>query len=113
MQLRLKKDKFVLKARAENLTDWQRDRLAGWRADFPDIGVAYDLMEAFYQIYDADSRQEAKLRFDTWRASIPPAMWQHWKLILVTFGSWDNEIYAFFDVVEDVGKRLTNAYTEC
>lgn len=113
MQLRLKKDKFVLKTRAENLTDWQRDRLTGWRADFPDIGVAYDLKEEFYRIYDATSRQEAKLRFDTWRANIPGSMWQHWKPILVTFGNWDNEIYAFFDVVEEAGKRLTNAYTEC
>ncbi len=33
--------------------------------------------------------------------------------ILTTFGNWDNEIFAFFDVVEDGGKRLTNAYTEC
>lgn len=113
MQLRLKKDKFVLKTRAENLTAWQRERLDGWRADFPDIGTAYDLKEAFYRIYDTGSRQEAKLRFDTWRASIPAAMWKHWQPILVTFGNWDNEIYAFFDVVQEAGKQLTNAYTEC
>lgn len=113
MQLRLKKDKFVLKTRAENLSDWQAERLTSWRADFPDIGVAYDLKEEFYRIYDAGSRQEAKLRFDTWRANIPSAMWKHWEPILTTFGNWDNEIFAFFDVVQEAGKVLTNAYTEC
>lgn len=113
MQLRLKKDKFVLKTRAGNLTDWQKDKLVSWRADFPDIGVAYDLKEEFYRIYDAANRREAKLRFDTWRSHIPPTMWKHWQPVLVTFGNWDNEIYAFFDVVEEAGKRLTNAYTEC
>lgn len=40
-------------------------------------------------------------------------MWLHSKPILVTFGNRDNDIYAFFDVVEAAGKRLTNTYTEC
>lgn len=53
------------------------------------------------------------MRFDTWRSHIPPTMWKHWPPILVTFCNWDNEIYAFFDVIEEAGKRLTNAYTEC
>lgn len=113
LKLRLKKDKFVLKTRAANLSDWQRGRLEEWRSDFPDIGIAYDLKEEFYRIYDAKTRQEAKLRFDTWRANIPSAMWKHWNPILTTFGNWDNEVFAFFDVIEAGGKRLTNAYTEC
>jgi len=113
MQLRLKKDKFVLKTRAGNLDEWQQERLTAWRADFPDIGIAYDLKEAFYRIYDAGSRQEAKLRFHTWRANIPSTMWKHWEPILTTFGNWENEIFAFFDVVQEGGKVLTNAYTEC
>ncbi|AKU11279.1 transposase, IS204/IS1001/IS1096/IS1165 family protein [Azoarcus sp. CIB] len=113
MQLRLKKDKFVLNTRASNLTDWQKDRLASWRADFPDIAIAYDLKEEFYRIYDAANRREAKMRFDTWCSRIPPTMWKHWQPILVTFDNWGNEIYAFFDVLEEACKRLTNAYTEC
>lgn len=113
MQLRLKKDKFVLKTRAQKLDDWQIERLTSWRSDFPDIGMAYDLKEEFYRIYDAANRQEAMLRFDVWRANIPSAMSKHWAPILTTFGNWDNEIFAFFDVVQEAGKALTNAYTEC
>lgn len=74
MQLGLKNDSFALKTRAGNLDDWQEDRLSAWRAAFPEIGIAYDLKQEFYRLYDAANRHEAKLRFDIWRSRIPPTM---------------------------------------
>lgn len=113
MKLRLKKDQWTLKTRAHNLDDWQKAKLAEWRQDFPILGTAYDLKEAFYSIYDAGSRMEAKLRFDTWRASIPSPMAKYWQPILTTWGNWEEEILSFFDVIEERGRHMTNAYTEC
>ncbi len=106
-QLKLKQDKYVLKTRAHNLSDWQREKLDSWRELFPPIGVVYDLKEAYYRIYDAKSRQEAKLRFDTWLKSIPSEQWVHWQAVLTCWGNWEKEILAFFDC------PITNAYTEC
>lgn len=106
-QLKLKHDKYILKSRAHNLEDWQREKLDAWRELFPDIGTVYDLKEAYYRIYDAKSRQEAKLRFDTWLKTIPAEQWSHWSDILTTWGNWEKEILAFFEV------PITNAYTEC
>lgn len=113
MKLRLKKDQWTLKTRQHNLDDWQKAKLAEWRYDFPLLGTAYDIKEEFYRIYDAGSRREAKLRFDTWRAAIPGTMSKYWQPILTTWGNWEEEILAFFDIVEASDRALTNAYTEC
>jgi transposase len=40
-------------------------------------------------------------------------MWKYWEPILTTFGNWEKEVLSFFDVIEQRGKHLTNAYTEC
>ena len=112
-KLKLKKDQWTLKTRAEHLSIEQRAKLDSWRNDFPLIGVAYDLKEEFYRIYDAGSRQEAKLRFDTWRSKIPQELMAYWAPILTCWGNWENEILMFFDVIAQSGKHLTNAYTEC
>jgi len=106
-QLKLKHDKYVLKTREHNLEDWQREKLAGWRAVFPDIGIVYDLKEEHYRIYDAKTPQEARARFNTWRNNIPSTQSHYWRDILTTGGNWENEILAFF------GCPITNAYTEC
>ena len=111
-QLRLKQDKFVLKTRAHNLADWQRAKLDTWRADFPEIGMAYDTKEAYYRIYDAGSRQEAKLRFDIWRTSLPPAHGKYWKSIRITWGYWENEILAF-GVPERADARHLSPWSGC
>lgn len=113
MKLRLKKDHWTLNTRADSLDDWQKGKLTEWRQFFPLIGTVYDLKEEFYRIYDAGTRQEAQMRFDTWRNNIPPVLWPHWKPILTLWGNWENEILSFFDVMASGGKRLTHAYTEC
>jgi transposase len=112
-KLKLKKDQWTLKTRAEHLSDEQKAKLESWRQDFPLIGEAYDLKEEFYRIYDAGSRQEARLRFDTWRSHLPNDLAPYWQPILTCWGNWENEILMFFDVTAESGKRLTNAYTEC
>jgi len=113
MKLRLKKDHWTLKTREDNLDDWQKEKLDSWRSDFPLIGVTYDLKEEFYNIYESGSRQEAKERFNIWRSHIPSELASHWKELLTCWGNWENEILNFFDVNEQSGKKLTNAYTEC
>lgn len=106
-QLRLKHDKYVLKTRAPNLEDWQKEKLDGWRDMFPTIGVVYDLKEEFYDIYDSKTKREAKARFEVFVKNIPPEQWEHWSDLLRCWGNWEKEILEFFET------PITNAYTEC
>ena len=106
-KLKLKKDKFILKTREANLSDWDREQLARWRREVPLIGTIYDLKEEFYRIYEAKSAQEARMRFDTWRHHIPHEVGEFWGPILITWGNWEREIFAYWD------HPITNAYTEC
>jgi transposase len=106
-QLRLKHDKYVLKTRAPNLEDWQKEKLDGWREMFPTIGVVYDLKEEFYDIYDSKTKREAKARFEVFVKNIPPEQWEHWSDLLRCWGNWEKEILEFFET------PITNAYTEC
>lgn len=106
-KLKLKKDKFILKTRERSLTDWERTQLQMWRQDFPILGTAYDLKEEFYRIYDAQTQQEARLRFNTWKNNIPPELAKYFEPILVTWSNWDKEIFEYWN------HPITNAYTEC
>lgn len=106
-KLKLKKDKFILKTREHALSAWERSQLEMWRHEFPVIGATYDLKEEFYRIYDAQTEQEARLRFHTWRNHIPVDMMKYWESILVTWQNWDKEIFEYWNHL------ITNAYTEC
>lgn len=52
-------DRFVLLKRERNLTDKERFSLGGWVQNYPLLGEAYRLKEAFYGVYDAKSRSDA------------------------------------------------------
>ena len=106
-KLKLKKDKFILKTRERSLTDWERAQLQSWRQNFPILGTAYDLKEEFYRIYDAQTQQEARLRFNTWKNNIPGELAKYFEPILVTWANWDREIFEYWN------HPITNAYTEC
>jgi transposase len=106
-KLKLKKDKFILKTREHELTEWERAQVEMWRKEFPVIGVTYDLKEEFYRIYDAKTEAEARLRFHTWRHNIPDHLGKYWAPILVTWGNWEKEIFEYWN------HPITNAYTEC
>lgn len=112
-QLKLKKDRFIMRTRPYNMSELEKSQLAMWRQDFPLLGIAYDVKEEFFRIYDAKDRQEAILRFKTWKAGIPEAMLPYWEAIFVTYENWGDEIFNFFDLVQQRGSKLTNAYTEC
>lgn len=106
-KLKLKKDKFILKTREKNLTDWDREQLKTWRESFPILGTTYDLKEEFYRIYDARNVEEARLKFTVWKGKIPESLLKYWEPILTTWTNWDKEIFEYWN------HPITNAYTEC
>lgn len=99
-------DRFVLLKRAHDLTDQDRLLLNGWTKNYPELGEAYRLKEAYYGIYEATDRFEAEQRYQAWSYSVPPELRAYWQPILTAWGNWMPYILAYFE------HPLTNAYTE-
>lgn len=101
--------KALLRMRFKNLDEKGRFGLGMWLDNEPAIKVAYDLKEAFYDIYDAPTKNEAGARLDAWRDSVPVTMKKGKKSfapLLTATKNWRNEILAFFD------HPISNGYTE-
>jgi transposase len=101
--------KALLRMRFKNLDEKGRFGLGMWLDNEPAIKVAYDLKEAFYDIYDAPTKKEAGARLDAWRDSVPVTMKKGKKSfapLLTATKNWRNEILAFFD------HPISNGYTE-
>lgn len=106
-RVKLMRDRFILLKRPNEITTAERDLMGPWFEAFPTLGLAYELKEGFFGIWEnASSRQGAEVLFDAWKARITPDVEAHFKPILTAFENWHEEIFAYFD------HPITNAYTE-
>lgn len=103
---KLMHDRFVLLRRNRDLTDDQRATLATWRTTFPKLGRAYDIKEAFYDVWDAPNRFKAAEQFRTWEYGIEGDQIAAFQPLLTAWRNWEQEILAYFE------HRETNAVTE-
>lgn len=100
-------DRFVLLNRERDLTDNARLSLSGWTRNYPPLGEAYRLKEAFFRIYeDCDTRDLARRRYDAWSRSIPAEIAPAFADLTRAWTNWEPYILAYFD------HPITNAYTE-
>lgn len=102
----LMRDRFVLLKRRHELTDAEYMRFSGWTLNYPEIGHAYELKEAFFEIWDCQSRHQAQAAYYAWMRQITPDMKVHFDPLIKAVGNWHDEIFAYFD------HPITNAYTE-
>ncbi len=102
----LMRDRFVLLKRRHDLTDQEALLLSGWTENFPALKAAYELKEAFFDIYRSQTRHEALLAYAAWRQNIPQELTEAFRPLTTAVENWKDEIFAYFD------RRLTNAYTE-
>lgn len=79
-----------------------------WTQNVPQLGVAYDLKEAFFDIYDLSNRRQATTAVAGWLAALPPdpVIVQAFHPLTTALANWQPEILAYFD------HRITNSYTE-
>lgn len=99
-------DRFVLLKREHDLTDKERFNLDGWVQNYPLLGEAYRLKEAFYGVYEAKSQSDAVRAYEQWQKSIPPELHDHFHELTRAFQNWMPDILAYFT------HPVTNAYTE-
>jgi len=99
----------LLRMRKKNLDEKGRFNLQMWLDNEPDVGVAYNLKESFFDIYDAPNKEAAALLLDEWRKSVPDSMKvgeKSFKPLLTAVKNWRKEILNYFDY------PITNGYTE-
>ncbi|MDR7318936.1 ISL3 family transposase [Brevibacillus nitrificans] len=99
-------DRFILLKRKKELDGKGFLTLDLWTKNYPDLGVAYNLKESFFDIWDCETKDEAIQMYRQWEASIPDSMRAAFEPLTRAMGNWSEEIFNYFD------HRITNAYTE-
>lgn len=102
----LMRDRFVLLKRERDLTDQERLLMDGWTKNYPLLGEAYRLKEAFNGIYDCQTPDKAYEAFGDWYKSIPHGLHGHFEPLTKAVQNWMPEIMTYFE------HPITNAYTE-
>jgi len=100
-------DRFVLLKRERTLNDQERLNLDGWTKNYPALGEAYRLKEAFYAIYeDSDSSESALRRYEAWSKDVSSEIRPYFHDLIRAFTNWQPFILNYFEY------PVTNAYTE-
>ena len=99
-------DRFILLKRHKELTEMEKVTLDLWTKNHPSLGIAYELKESFFELWDIDSRQKAYLKYHDWKAKIPKELQPAFEPLTKAMENWEAEIFSYFD------HRITNAYTE-
>lgn len=99
-------DRFVLLKRESELTDKETLLLSGWVRNYPDLGLAHQLKEEFFKIYDSKSAAEALARFAAWDIAVTHEVRDAFADLIRAWRNWQPYIVSYFD------HPITNAYTE-
>ncbi|MDQ0255562.1 transposase [Evansella vedderi] len=103
----LKKDRYVLLTRKSELNDFDDQlKLQIWTDNFPLLGIGYELKERFFDIYEAESMDEAYQLYQSWLTEIPKELMPYFDPLIKSMTNWEEEIFNYFNV------SITNAYTE-
>lgn len=105
----LKHDRKIMLMRRDDLTDQQRFILGVWLDNFADLGKAYLLKEAFYDIYSFPTKYHAEMAYQVWLEDLnkqSDLIQESFSEITTFMENWREPIFNYFDV------RATNAYTE-
>lgn len=96
----------LLRLHGYKLNEEATEEVTAIRDKFPLVDDAYRTKEAFYTIWDAESRTEAEERFKEWKASIPSGIKKEFGGLARQITLWHPEVFNYFDC------GITNAITE-
>lgn len=104
---KLMRSRFLL-LRRKALDNKGQQQLNNWLSRFPALASAYFLKEFFYDIYDAETKDEAIKRFNEWKTMITDDVAFAFNPLTNMVHNWYAEIFNYWECP----CRLTNAYTE-
>jgi transposase len=102
----LKRDRYILFHRANELESKDQFILDTWVGTFPLLGKAYQLKEEFCDLWLIQDRKEAQERFVAFLGHIPAELEAPFHPLITAMTNWKAEIFSYWD------HPVTNAYTE-
>jgi len=105
-RIKLKNEQFVLLKRCGTLTEKETAQFEKWSKLFPELKIAYELKEKFFEIYDKGSRVAAESHAKQWELSIPSEVENEFKDLKIALRNWWVEIFNYFEY------PVTNTYNE-
>lgn len=105
-RIKLKDERFLLLKRRDSLDAEGLEKIHRWFEMFPQLGMAYEAKERFFDIYCYSSRATAELAADKWANSLDPLIEKHFRDLRVALHNWHEEIFNYYD------NPVTNGYTE-
>lgn len=105
----LKHDRKIMLLRRESLNSQQTLILQTWLGNFDDLGKAYMLKEAFYDLYSFPTKIAAETAYSVWLDDLnaqSDLIREAFLPLVVSMTNWHEYIFNYFDY------RATNAYTE-
>lgn len=104
--VKLKKERYLMLSRPHKLNMKGLIFRDAWFSEFPELKVAYDLKEQFFNIYEATTIKEAEEKYKDWLDAIPDDL-TIYDDAKMTVNNWRKEIFNYFKY-----NRLTNAFVE-
>ncbi|MDY7576538.1 ISL3 family transposase [Actimicrobium sp. CCI2.3] len=109
-RLQVKKSiRWLTLKRPGNLSPAEKKALLVVRETIPALGLAYDVKEAFFRIYDEPDKESAMRAFEAWETALPDDDLPKFTSLAKTVHNHYDDIFAYWDSPG----RITNAYTEC
>lgn len=98
----------LLRKNLENLTDYDKERMARMFEAIPGLAMAFALKEAFRSIYCYKSRESAEKAFERFCGEIPDdEAYEPFRKVCQTIRQWYKEVFNYFDY-----DRASNGFTE-
>jgi transposase len=105
----LKHDRKIMLMRRSELEAKEQFILQTWLLNFDDLGKAYMLKEAFFDLYSFSTKLEAQTAYQTWLDELgtqSEVVQEAFSSLVTSMSNWGEYIFNYFD------HRATNAYTE-
>ena len=102
----LKDDRWILLKRKKELNAQELIFLDYWTNNFKKLGLAHELKESFFEIWNCTDEKQAKEAYMEWKSKVDDEVKHAFIPILSSMKNWEKEIFAYFRY------RYTNAYTE-
>jgi len=100
-------DKDLLRKHWDKLSPKEQENLQSWFRHMPELKMAYDLKEAYFEIWGALSSAIARRRYQKWLEQLPMEYREKdFRPLVSAMKNWGEFIFNYFD------HRYTNAFTE-
>jgi len=99
-------DKDLLRKHWGKLSKKEQENLKGWFEYLPELGRAYEIKEAYFDIWNAPSSLVARKRYENWLEMLTPEFIKDFHPLTSAMKNWGEYIFNYFD------HRYTNAFTE-